>query len=706
MAPDLYSPCPCGSGKKLKWCCQPIYGQLEKIFRMDEDGQHEAALKLMDQLVAEHPTNPEVWGRKSQLLFLNDKVDAADEMLNEALRLNPNYPFAFLMRGCFRQHEGELTGALLLFRKAVELYDPEARDMLSDIYARIAGCELRLSHPVAAHFAFGMSLHLRANAELQEEFDNLFGAASQLPQTAREAHALRPPADSTSAEARQLSNTATAAVKSGRLSAALAACEKVIETDPANAVALYNLGLIRAWRGDNAKAIEAFDQYVRLESDEALAAGAWKLALVLSFGRGLENQADYVQHTLLYQVRDAKVFFDFLQKLREENRLVNVQVSEDQNALSGVLLEKAALGLVTTTGLPSGPAKLGAYLLLVGGMLRFWNTSQPAIDQLRQELLARGGVGLGEPRQQRVQAGFSDVLTEVLAFPLGAASQEAAIAETREHIRKYFEEQWISKPIPSLGGVTPKDAVANPELRKKLVGLVDFIEDCSHLVADTYDFQRLREKLGLVLNPQAAAAMATASAPASASDIDIDSLSSTELAALPADKLNPAQLDRAFRAAQKVGSMELASQFARILIDHPSKEEAANQFQAFNHLIAQSLSAGKTAEALELVDAGEKSDCENNEGRRRNDFELRRGQILAKLGDSDQVRDVFQRLLDRVPAELRYCGSATEAMLGAKQGKTALQFAERGLAKLREKNDRDSEQYFMELAAAARKQGG
>jgi tetratricopeptide (TPR) repeat protein len=705
MAPDLYSPCPCGSGKKLKWCCQPIYGQLEKIFRMDEDGQHEAALKLMDQLVAEHPTNPEVWGRKSQLLFLNDQVDAADEMLNEALRLNPNYAFAFLMRGCFRQHEGELTGALLLFRKAVELYDPEAKDILADIYARIAGCELRLNHPVAAHFAFQISLQFRANAELQEEFDNLFGAASQLPSAAREAHSLKPLPSSATAEARQHWNTATAEVKSGRLSEALTACEKLVETNPTSAAAHYDLGLIRAWRGDNAKAIEAFDQYLRLEPDEALAAGAWKLALVLSLGRGLENQADYVQHTLIYQVRDAKVFFDVLQKLREENRLVNVQVSEDQNALSGVLLEKAGLGLVTTTGSPSGPAKLGAYLLLVGGMLRFWNTSQPAIDQLRQELLARGGVGLGEPRQQRVQAGFSDVLTDALAFPLGATSQEAAIAETREHIRKYFEEQWICKPVPSLGGVAPQDAVASSGLRKKLIGLVDFIEDCAHLVADTYDFKRLREKLGLGSAVQVAAATASASASAAA-DIDIVSMSPTELAALPADKLNPVQLDQAFRTAQKVGSPELASQFARVLVGHASKEAAANQFQAFSHLIAQSLSTGKTDEALELVDAGEKSDCENNEGRRRNDFELRRGQILAKLGDSEQARAVFERLLDRAPAELRYCGSATEAMLGAKQGKTALQFAERGLAKAREKNDRDSEQYFMELAAASRKQGG
>ena len=56
--------------------------------------------------------------------------------------------------------------------------------------------------------------------------------------------------------------------------------------------------------------------------------------------------------------------------------------------------------------------------------------------------------------------------------------------------------------------------------------------------------------------------------------------------------------------------------------------------------------------------------------------------------------------------ELRYRGSAVEAMLSARQGASALQFAEQGLAKAREQNDRDSEQYFMELVAAAKKMAG
>ena len=65
---DLYDPCPCGSGKKFKWCCQPIYADIEKAFRQDDDGQHDAALQTLDNLAKEHGGNPEVWGRKAELL--------------------------------------------------------------------------------------------------------------------------------------------------------------------------------------------------------------------------------------------------------------------------------------------------------------------------------------------------------------------------------------------------------------------------------------------------------------------------------------------------------------------------------------------------------------------------------------------------------------------------------------------------------------
>ena len=37
MATDPYASCPCGSGKKFKWCCAPYYAQVEKAFELERE---------------------------------------------------------------------------------------------------------------------------------------------------------------------------------------------------------------------------------------------------------------------------------------------------------------------------------------------------------------------------------------------------------------------------------------------------------------------------------------------------------------------------------------------------------------------------------------------------------------------------------------------------------------------------------------------
>src|SRR4051812_25240275 len=132
MALDAYSSCPCGSGKKFKWCCLPIHVEIERAFRQDQEGQHESALRIMGEVVAANTGNPEAHGRHALLLYRNGRLEDAENALQKAFDLNPNYPFGHFLRGIFRQNEGESVGALLLFRKAADLYDPEARDILSE----------------------------------------------------------------------------------------------------------------------------------------------------------------------------------------------------------------------------------------------------------------------------------------------------------------------------------------------------------------------------------------------------------------------------------------------------------------------------------------------------------------------------------------------------------------------------------------------
>src|SRR5262249_50292855 len=129
MPLDPYVSCPCGSGKKFKWCCAPYYPQVEKAFALEQQGQHEAALAAIKELTVSHADKPPVWGYYAQFLYnagmaeqrddarRNQLVEQAEEALAQALKLNPNFGMAHFLRGQFRENEGELIGALLLYRK-------------------------------------------------------------------------------------------------------------------------------------------------------------------------------------------------------------------------------------------------------------------------------------------------------------------------------------------------------------------------------------------------------------------------------------------------------------------------------------------------------------------------------------------------------------------------------------------------------------
>src|SRR5213082_2130323 len=194
MALDPYSSCPCGSGKKFKWCCEPIYASIGRAFEQEANGQHDAALRIMDDLVKEHASNPEAWGKRAELLYHHGKVEEAEKSLEQAFQLNPNYPWGLLLRGIVRFQEGEIPGALLLARKAADAYDPTAHDYLARVYSLVFECEMSLNRPVAGRAAMRTVLRYDpADEELRQRFDAIFGPQSSLPPCVREEYKLQAP---------------------------------------------------------------------------------------------------------------------------------------------------------------------------------------------------------------------------------------------------------------------------------------------------------------------------------------------------------------------------------------------------------------------------------------------------------------------------------------------------------------------------------
>jgi tetratricopeptide (TPR) repeat protein len=702
MAIDLYEPCTCGSGKKFKWCCQPIFANINRAWEQEAGGQHEAALRLMDEVVRDHGGNPEAWGQKARLLVSQGKVEEAENALQKAFDLNPNYPAGLLLRAYIRFQEGETRGALLLVRRAAEAYHPEARPQLGEVYLLIFECEMRMNRPVAARAALRLAQRFSPGEEqVDKAFETLFGPEGRLPAVARREYTFR-----TSKK-----GTPVPHLDTPRLSDLVRVFEPLTKENANDAAAWYNLGLAHAWLGDNAPALEALGRYVELETDESAAAEAAALMEVLRCGQGLEDEGDYQEHTFTYQFRDPQPIVNLLQEWERGRRLVPLQ-SQQEGMFMALVLELSTAGLITVGAPPSDAGRLGGYVVILGNLLQFTSPLKEPFERIRDEIRQRLSLGLTELQERRLPMQFQDVTAEALLFPF-KGSEDNAQQRVLEHVQKHYEETWIHKPRRALSGNTPVDAAAHPTLRKHLRGVIQFIQDCAKGSALAgYDFDQLRRKLGLLGGGVGGAggspgqAPPTRGPPGPPAALDIASMGTAELAALNAANLSNEQLEQAYQAAVKLDAEELAANFARQLIAGPVHPERLDRFPWYSYLAQYALRNGDKDAALDYINEGEKADCEHNEGRRRNDYELRRGQVHVKRGEVEQAAEVFQRLIERVPSNFRYRGSAAESMLSLRQPARALRFAEEGVAAARQANDRDSEQYLLELASAAKKQLG
>jgi tetratricopeptide (TPR) repeat protein len=702
MALDPYAACPCGSGKKYRWCCQPIDRDLRRALEQEANGQHDSALRIIDEVMAAHPGNPQVHGQKAELLYKLGRAEEAEAALEKAFALNANYPYGLLLRAMFRFNEGEVAGALLLARKAADAYDPQAHDYLAQICALIFECEMALNRPVAAREALRRAIqYAPADEQARQRFDAIFGENGRLPLAARRDYrpvGPPPPAD----PARRAAWTnALSNFDSGRLGELTAALEKLTADAPDDGAAWFYLGLARAWLGDNARAVEALDQHIEREADEERATASAALQEVLRCGLGMEEAGDYREYLFHYQLREGAGVEAMLQDWSNSRRLVPLQ-SNQEGTFVALLLEMSTSGLITAGGPAADAGRFAGYLLIVANLLRISTPLKEPYDRLKEEVRQRLALGLTELREAVAPAQFNDIVADALIFPLGSDAKQNE-ERMRQHVEKYYEETWIHKPRKVLAGNSPVDAVGHTVLRRKLLGVIRFIEDCAKGgMVETYDFGRLRRKLGLTAAAAGPAIAAAAAGVAAAADVS--AMSAAELGGLAAASLDPAQLEQGWRAAQKLDAGELATRFAKELVSRPVQAGHADRYPVFSYLIQRSLQEGDTAGALDWVNEGEKVDCEHDDGHHRNDYELRRGQVHVKRGEADAAHDVFQRLIERTPSEMRFRTAAVEAMLSLRQGARALAFAEAGLEAAKKQNDRDSVAHLQELAAAAKKQ--
>ncbi len=707
MTIDAYASCPCGSGKKVKWCCGPFLQQVEQAFELEQDGQHEAAQGMFRQLLDSHGSSAAIWIYYAEFLLKSGRTQEAEEAIEQALRRDPQAAAAYHLRATLREQEGELIGALILYHKAAELFTPDARDLLLEVLVKIFQLEMLLNRPVTARFALDRALHLRPELpELHRLFEGTFGESSALPQAARKPYRFRP------------TRRAVAVTEpSGRLAEARQAYEQLVQQTPDDPAAWFNLGLVRAWMGEQPRAVEALYRSLDLEANDHLAEETGTLLEVLLCANGMEDQANYLRHVHEWNVRDPNALLAWLRHNHEQRRIMALEVDQEHQVIRGVLVEELQ-SLIVTGREPL--YRLLGHLLIYGGHLRLSSVHPDTAAALAAQVREQLGLAV-EPVASLVQyVAFFDVVSEaVLISPERRYEQE--LERIQAYVRDFFETVWIHRPLKSLDGNTPLDAMGSSRLRKRIFGAVKFLEECwltqvphqeingQRVPLPVYDFANLRHKLGLEYTAapvDATLGPGTASPPESARlSRDISGLNAAELSALNVQELNVEELEQAMRAALRLDARELAVHFARAGLDKPFDPSRPDRYPLFAAAITGAMVQGDYPQALQLIERGERYDAEHNRNERAIDYALKRANIYVRMKDVDKAVKAFEKLIAEHPHEGRLYTTAAEEMLRLRVFDKAKEFAEQGLRHAHLSQNRDLEEHCRELLAAAGKAG-
>jgi len=337
MSLDAYSPCPCGSGKKLKFCCQPIAAEMERVERYQQGQQTRLALLALDAIDRKHPGNAWAVTARAEILLHEGEADEATEVLEGLIREQPDHKYAI---GLMALASFSADGYELAKPAIHRAYQRCARSfpaLTANLAMGIAGTMLGTARYLSARAHLGLALGMAPDDDKAEVFHRLvqFDGNRRAPFPLRSVHELAEftPAENKQEEARKahllclLGCWRPAAKILSQLAEEQpddAALDAPAASHPSRDAALwYDVGLCRAWDGDEKLAAEALHKAAALQSDRETAV-EWETLAQL-----LDNNVSEDRVQLLSRRFDVSSISRLIGVLDDDERFSRVELPDD-----------------------------------------------------------------------------------------------------------------------------------------------------------------------------------------------------------------------------------------------------------------------------------------------------------------------------------------------------------------------------------------
>ena len=590
---DRYMPCPCGTGKKVKFCCEDLLSELEAIQKMLEGEQRLACLEYIDKLLETHPDRACLLAIKTLLHYEMQQSEPLEKTLQHFEEKHPENPIAAAERAIQLAESGDVTQAVLKLQQALATVIEQMPIRVYEAIGILGRALLAEGNVLAAR------AHLLLQASIGGSEDPR--AMSLLAPLIRS-----PEVPLLLRDEQQLLNASN---ESAEVQAAVALAAKgrwlesadqlaVLAQQAASPVIMGNLAILQSWLAQVEQATASWKSYAAmdlLDPDQAIEAEA--------IGQLIDPKADFttvalVCHTL--EIDNVDSFVAVFSANRQTEVLGDTQ--------AGPLQEEGqppprCVFLLLDREMPSSGADLvleDLPCVLGQGYLFGRETDRSARLEfvLYQDEQATSTLELLDKiADGKLQdGGNQQVLSEVPDIERKMAMQTRVPPDTpiADRERLSGEKQrwaifnvWPDLPQPALAGNTPREIAEKDRESRSLQAAVLVLETSHATAGEIIDFNRLREELQLPL-PQ----------PISPEGTDPDRLPMVRMHRVTVDAMSDEWLLHAYRRAAMLAATSVLAQLAPEVINRESMGGTVDKAEACGLLAGGSPTSEQAIEWL------------------------------------------------------------------------------------------------------------
>jgi tetratricopeptide (TPR) repeat protein len=586
MPLDPYTPCPGGTGKKVKFCCPDLLGELEDIQRKLEGDQRLACLEQIDKLDSKSPDRACLLSMKAMLEAQLAEEGKAEATIARFLEKYPGNPVALAEDATLKAAKQGGKAAVESLQRAIAASNGAMMPQVYDAIAVVGERLLADGEYIAArgHLMLLLDLSGHKDERTTSLVMGLDGSA-QLPLLMKESQPLVP-----APEGALWKKSFDSAMELVRRAQWLEAANKLFELAKSAGdwpPIWRNIATLRLWLADTQGAIEALRKYARQPLGSSAAPPLDDMVEAEALVQLID--ADHIDHvdvlTITYPITD---FDRAIAQLSSDPRFVRLPVDPARLAVEGQPPPKAAMWLLDRVPPTSGKGITREQIPRVVGQVFVFGkqTDRDARLELftyRTEELTKSqrvlsevvGDALGPAEPEKVTTrtpAVSHALSWNWRLPedTPVEEREALIAAER---RTVLLEKWPAMKLKVLDGAAPQDAARDPAMRVPVLAAVLNLELSSMNDGDELDFNELRSKLGL---PQTTKIDPTG--------LEVMLVPLARLHRLDAAKLTDEQLEAAYARAAHYRHVAAIRLFSEEALKRPDFEKKIPKQEVYGQL--------------------------------------------------------------------------------------------------------------------------